>query len=124
LRRIHAVAQAPVNCVFDHQLGMGIVGGRLYQSEGVGKEAADIAIRIFNGEPTSSISPRLFERLPARYDWRELERWKINEKLLPPGSTVLFREPTLRSEERRVGKEWKTKCRTEHLKRKETQERH
>ena len=32
---------------------------------------------------------------PARYDWRELQRWKINEKLLPPGSTVLFREPTV-----------------------------
>ena len=31
----------------------------------------------------------------ARYDWRELQRWKINEKLLPPGSTVLFREPTV-----------------------------
>jgi PAS domain S-box-containing protein len=34
------------------------------------------------------------ERLPPRYDWRELQRWKIDEKLLPPGSTILFREPT------------------------------
>jgi len=74
---------------------MGIVGGRLYQSEGVGKEAADVAVRILHGEPASSIPPRLFERLPAHYDWRELQRWKINEKLLPPGSTVLFRGPTL-----------------------------
>ena len=32
---------------------------------------------------------------PPRYDWRELQRWKINEKLLPTGSTILFREPTL-----------------------------
>jgi PAS domain S-box-containing protein len=95
LRRLHAAAHAPINSIFDHQLGMGIVGGRLYQSEGVGKEAADVAIRILNGEPTSTISPRLFERLPASYDWRELQRWKINEKLLPAGSTVLFREPTV-----------------------------
>ena len=95
LQRLHAVAHAPINSIFDHQLGLGIVGGRLYQSEGVGKEAADVAIRILNGEPASSIPPRLFERLPARYDWRELQRWKINEKLLPPGSTVLFREPTV-----------------------------
>ena len=95
LQRLHAVAHAPINSIFDHQLGLGIVGGRLYQSEGVGKEAADVAIRILHGEPASSIPPRLFERLPPRYDWRELQRWKINEKLLPPGSTVLFREPTV-----------------------------
>jgi PAS domain S-box-containing protein len=95
LQRLHAVAHAPINSIFDQQLGLGIVGGRLYQSGGVGKEAADVAIRILDGESTSSISPRLFERLPARYDWRELQRWKINEKLLPPGSTVFFREPTV-----------------------------
>src|SRR6476659_6678928 len=95
LQRLHAVAHAPIGSIFDHQLGLGIVGGRLYESEGVGKEAADVAIRILHGEPASSIPPRLFERLPARYDWRELQRWKINEKLLPPESTVLFREPTV-----------------------------
>jgi signal transduction histidine kinase len=95
LQRLHAVAHAPINSIFDHQLGLGIVGGRLYESERVGKEAAGVACRILNGESASSIPPRLFERLPPRYDWRELQRWKINEKLLPPGSTVLFREPTV-----------------------------
>jgi signal transduction histidine kinase len=95
LQRLHAVAHAPINSIFDHQLGLGIVGGRLYESERVGKEAAGVASRILNGESASSIPPRLFERLPPRYDWRELQRWKINEKLLPPGSTVLFREPTV-----------------------------
>jgi PAS domain S-box-containing protein len=48
-----------------------------------------------HGEPASSIPPRLFERLPPRYDWRELQRWKIDQKLLPKGSTILFREPTI-----------------------------
>src|SRR6185369_10792520 len=61
----------------------------------VGSEAADVAVRILHGEPASSFPPRLIERLPPHYDWRELQRWKINEKLLPPGSTVLFREPTV-----------------------------
>ena len=95
LQRLHAVAHAPINSIFNHQLGLGIVGGRLHQSDRVGKEAAQIAIRILHGEPASSFPPRLIERLPPRYDWRELHRWKINEKLLPPGSTVLFREPTV-----------------------------
>jgi signal transduction histidine kinase len=28
------------------------------------------------------------------YDWRELRRWGISEDRLPPGSVVLFRQPT------------------------------
>ncbi len=95
LQRLHAVARAPINGIFDHQLGLGIVGGRLYQSERVGKAAAEIAIRILRGEPASSFPPTMIERLPPRYDWRELQRLKIDEKLLPPGSTVLFRVPTV-----------------------------
>jgi PAS domain S-box-containing protein len=94
LQQLHAVANAPINSIFDHQLGLGIVGGRLYQSERVGKEAAEIAIRILHGEPASSFEPRLVERLTPRYDWRELRRWKVDGKHLPSGSTILFRAPT------------------------------
>ena len=32
------------------------------------------------------------------FDWRELRRWGIDERRLPAGSIVLFREPTLWSE--------------------------
>jgi PAS domain S-box-containing protein len=94
LQKLHAVANAPINSIFDHQMGLGIVGGRLYQSERVGKEAAETAVRILHGEPASNFSPKLVKPLPPRYDWRELHRWKIDEKHLPPGSTVLFRLPT------------------------------
>jgi PAS domain S-box-containing protein len=95
LQRLHEVANAPINSIFSHQLGQGIVGGRLYQSDRIGKEAADAAIRVLEGQPASSFVPVQIDPLPPRYDWRELQRWKINEKLLPPGSTVLFREPTV-----------------------------
>jgi signal transduction histidine kinase len=95
LQRLHQVANAPINGIFNHQLGLGIVGGRLYQSKRVGKEAADIAVRILRGEPASGIRPILLERLAPRYDSRELQRWKMHKKLLPKGSTILFREPTL-----------------------------
>jgi PAS domain S-box-containing protein len=94
LKRIHAVANAPVNSIFQHQLGMGIVGGRLYQAELEGVESADIAMRILHGEPASNFPPKIVGPLAPRYDWRELNRWKISEKLLPPGSTVLYRAPT------------------------------
>jgi len=95
LQRIHAVANAPINGIFQHQLGLGIVGGRLYQAELEGIESAHIAVRILHGEPASSFPPKIVGPLPPRYDWRELKRWKINEKDLPPGSTVVFRERTV-----------------------------
>src|SRR5207244_10945820 len=46
-------------------------------------------------EPASSFPPRIVGPLSPRYDWRELKRWKIKEERLPPGSVVLFREPTV-----------------------------
>ena len=29
------------------------------------------------------------------FDWRELQRWKLDESKLPAGSTILFREPSV-----------------------------
>ena len=82
LQRIHAVANAPINSIYQHQLGLGIVGGRLYQAEREGIESAHIAVRILHGEPASSFPPKIVGPLSPRYDWRELKRWKINEKRL------------------------------------------
>lgn len=95
LQQIHAVANAPINGLFQHQLGLGIVGGRLYQAEKEGVEAARIAIRILRGELASSFAPMIIDPLPPRYDWRELRKWNIDEQNLPAGSTILFRTPTL-----------------------------
>jgi PAS domain S-box-containing protein len=94
LRRINAVANAPVNSIFQHQLGRGIMGGRLYQGELQGQESARIAIRILRGEPATNFPPLIVPPLGPRYDWRELRRWNISENRLPAGSVVLFRQPT------------------------------
>src|SRR6185436_19865628 len=77
LQRIHAVANAPVNSIFQNQMGLGIMGGRLYQAELEGVESARVAMRILNGEPASSFPPRIVVPLRPQYDWRELQRWKI-----------------------------------------------
>jgi signal transduction histidine kinase len=91
LQRLHAVSTAPINGLYQHQLGLGIVGGRLYQAELQGEESARIAIRILRGEPVTSFPPLIIGTQAPRYDWRELQRWKIDERGLPAGSTVLFR---------------------------------
>src|SRR5262249_47031143 len=94
LKRIHAVANAPVNSIYQHQLGLGIVGAHLYQAELEGVESARIAIRILHGESASSFPPKIIGPEMPQYDWRELRRWRISERVLPPGSLVQFREPT------------------------------
>ena len=96
LQQLRAVANAPINGLYQNQLGLGLVGGRLYQAEVEGDEAARVAIRILRGEPISTFPPRIIGPQPhARYDWRELQRWKISEARLPPGSVVEFRQPTI-----------------------------
>ena len=95
LQRLQAAANAPINGIFQNQLGLGIVGGRLYQAELEGEESARVAIRILRGDPVSGHPPRIIEAQKPRYDWRELQRWNIPEDRLPPGSRVEFREPTV-----------------------------
>ena len=95
LQRLHAVANAPINGLYQNQLGLGIVGGRLYQGELEGVESARVAIRILRGEPMSNFAPKIIDTLGPRYDWRELQRWNISEDRLPPGSVIAFRQPTV-----------------------------
>jgi PAS domain S-box-containing protein len=95
LKQIREAANAPVNSIFEHQLGLGIVGGRLYSSRAEGVEAARIAFRILRGEPASSLPPVILKPVGPQYDWRELQRWRIPERSLPPGSSVQFRELTI-----------------------------
>ncbi len=100
LQQLHAVANAPINGLYQNQLGLGLVGGRLYQAEAQGEASARIAIRVLRGEPISRLPPQVIPPLSPRYDWRELRRWNISENRLPPGSVILFRQPTLWQEYR------------------------
>jgi hypothetical protein len=83
LQQLRAVTNAPINGLYQNQLGMGVVGGRLYQAEAQGEAAAHIAIRVLRGEPISKFPPQRIPTLSPRYDWRELRRWNISEDRLP-----------------------------------------
>jgi signal transduction histidine kinase len=95
LDNFREVASAPIFGMGDFELGRGIVGGPLMQTQALGQRAAEVALRILKGEAPGALksAPVLFGA--SNYDWRELRRWDINEALLPPGSIVHFREPTV-----------------------------
>ena len=92
---LHAAANAPLFAPFSVYLGAGVVGGSLLSISDLSRDTADVAVRLLNGAPPSSI------RLPSRaagqptFDWRELQRWGIPESRLPPGSIVRYRAPSL-----------------------------
>lgn len=86
-------SSAPVYAPVETQLGQGIIGGHLFSYEALGNRAGEIAGRILNGEKPSALGVQTVESVPM-FDWRQLRRWGLNEALLPPGSRVLFKEPT------------------------------
>lgn len=94
LARLHAVANAPIFGLYDSQMGLGIVGGRLIAVMDGGRNAAAVAVRILQGEPAGSIKTPVQGPERPVYDCRELKRWHISEARLPSGSMVRFRQPT------------------------------
>lgn len=94
LAQLHAVADAPMFSYSDAYLGKGIVGGPLISGEEQGRETVSAAARLLSGENASDIREPTISLGKPKFDWRELKRWNIRESDLPPGSTILFREPS------------------------------
>ncbi|MFO1414263.1 MAG: sensor histidine kinase [Burkholderiales bacterium] len=95
LTKLRAVANAPIFGVYEAEFGSGVVGGPFTAQGSAGERLATAALRAL-GEPGIA-APRFDVRgfEPPVYDWRELERWKIDPARLPPGSAVRFKPPTV-----------------------------
>jgi signal transduction histidine kinase len=95
LTELAAVANAPI-FTFDDSFFTGeIVGGPMASVLAGTKATTDVVLRVLAGEKPSDIQTPPLEYGPAKYDWRQLQRWGIGESRLPPGSEIYFREPTL-----------------------------
>ena len=97
---LHAGANAPVFAGQNMYLGEGIVGGSLVRIDDISRVTADVAVRLLNGVPPSSIKEPPQRPGQPTFDWRELRRWRIAESRLPAGSVVLYRSPSLWQEHR------------------------
>jgi signal transduction histidine kinase len=95
LSDLRAVANAPLFASHSPLLGHGIVGGSLLPIHELSRITAGVAAQILNGASPASIGAPSPPPLQPMFDWRELRRWGIAESRLPPGSTVLYRSPTL-----------------------------
>jgi signal transduction histidine kinase len=93
-KRLHAVASAPIFGYYEPNLGEGLVGGPYTAVLDTSRAAAAAAVRILAGEKPGGIRIAPIEFATPKFDWREMQRWKISESALPAGSLIEFRDPT------------------------------
>jgi ABC-type uncharacterized transport system substrate-binding protein len=91
ISKIAAVSGASVYVLLDTNIGSGAAGGYVSRFAELGKQAGEKGLQILAGEhPKDAMA-----RSDYVVDWRQLRRWKISESSLPPGSVLLYRQPTL-----------------------------
>jgi signal transduction histidine kinase len=92
LTALHAVANVPIFALYG--MGEGIVGGPMLSTDDLSRTTAQVALRVLAGESPATIKTPTQRTGQPTYDARELRRWNIDERRLPPASVVLFRAPT------------------------------
>ena len=94
---IGAISQRfPTYCIFrnfcvDH----GGIGGSYSDYSEQSLHAGEIAARLLSGEKAENIAVVHDSGSKVQVDWRQLRRWNIPESALPPGTIVLYRQPTV-----------------------------
>jgi signal transduction histidine kinase len=94
LRFIAEVANRPIIVAAETFVGAGGVGGYVLTPAAIGKGAADLALRILNGESAAEIPIADGNVVRPIFDWRQMQRWGVSASSLPPGSEIRFRDPT------------------------------
>ena len=92
LSLIADVANRPIIVDAETYFGTGATGGFLVSPEQIGRTAGRLALRIIQGESPSNIPVSRGDPSKLVFDWRQLQRWNIDENRLPPGSEVRFRQ--------------------------------
>lgn len=92
LARITKEARVPVYSQGGSYVGLGIVGGVVFDPESLGRETAQLALRVLRGERLQDLPIQESKSTVPMVDWRQLQRWRLDEKRLPAGTVVRFRE--------------------------------
>jgi PAS domain S-box-containing protein len=82
-------------------LNYGCIGGAYRDWRKETLSIGEIAARVLNGERPEDIPVVNDSSFQVVVDWRALRRWHIPESALPPGSVLLYREPTLWERDRK-----------------------
>lgn len=76
-------------------LNHGCIGGVYPEGADNIQLTASAAARVLSGESVDKIPIGHVTAIHTQVDWRALQHWHIPESVLPPGTQILYREPTL-----------------------------
>jgi signal transduction histidine kinase len=93
--RVSAAANAPTYSWVNSAMSHGVVGGSLYSQSDAIARVGQLALRVLHGESADSIPVAALSLNRNEVDWRQLRRWRIDDRRLPPGTIVRFRDPTI-----------------------------
>lgn len=85
---------APMYVQLRSYVGEGVVGGSVTSFEDEGTLTGRLVVRVLRRLAGERMPPA--ERIGQSFvvDSRQLRRWRLSERRLPPGTVILFREPS------------------------------
>lgn len=92
-RKIATASSVPVYSVYDTFIDGGVLGGYMGTFQDTGEQLATLVQNYLRGDRDLSAMTPLIARPVV--DWREVERFGIDAGLLPAGTDVRFRAPSL-----------------------------
>lgn len=95
LRQIDEVANRPIVVDAETSIGYGPTGGFVITPSAIGDDAAERALRILKGENVATIPVSAGDSTKLTFDWRQLQRWNVDERALPAESSIRFRPATM-----------------------------
>jgi signal transduction histidine kinase len=90
LKEVLRAARVPIYVGAGALIGSGAVGGVVLDIEKEARQLATLALNIAAHGPPQK--PAIESELTPVFDWRQLRRWNIDERLLPAHSEVRFRQ--------------------------------
>jgi len=93
LKVLSEASSAPFYSNWEQFVGHGIVGGYVIGVKANASRVGQIALRILQGEDPNKIPVERGTML-YMFDWRQMKRWGIQERMLPEGSIIVNKEVT------------------------------
>lgn len=100
LTQLAAASRVPVFGIYETYLGDGIAAGAIASYAQQGRRAGELVARVLNGEDPASIGVQPAVPSKCIADAKQLQRWRIDEDLLPADCEVRFREASLWNDHR------------------------
>jgi signal transduction histidine kinase len=88
---IAQAANRPIVVAAETFLAPGGIGGYVLTPSAIGAEVARLAMKILDGANPMEVPP-VHGGVKPIFNWRQMQRWKVSESRLPPGSEIYFRE--------------------------------